>query len=131
MSPTPASSSARLWISRPPPRRARPSQAWQAGRSSSSRSSFATGLQRHGCSCARRRPSTHPPEPNATDEPRTMAAFTYDAVNAQGFELSGEVHAPDLASAREQLQARGLLPQSLSERAGVGEISARTAFKKV
>src|SRR5436190_7879204 len=60
-----------------------------------------------------------------------MAAITYEAINAQGFELSGEVHAPDLASAREQLQARGLLPQELIERAATGEISTRTAFKKV
>src|SRR5436190_11843211 len=60
-----------------------------------------------------------------------MAAFTYEAINAQGFELNGEVHAPDLASAREQLQSRGLLPQSLVERPALGEIGARTAFKKV
>jgi type IV pilus assembly protein PilC len=60
-----------------------------------------------------------------------MAAFTYDAINAQGIELSGEIHAPDLSAAREQLQARGLLPQSLSERSASGERGARTAFKKV
>jgi type IV pilus assembly protein PilC len=60
-----------------------------------------------------------------------MAAFTYDAINAQGIELSGEIHAPDLTAAREQLQARGLLPQSLSERSASGERGARTAFKKV
>jgi type IV pilus assembly protein PilC len=60
-----------------------------------------------------------------------MAVFTYDAINAQGLELSGVVHAPDLGSAREQLQARGLLPQSLREKAAAGEDSARTVFKKV
>jgi type IV pilus assembly protein PilC len=60
-----------------------------------------------------------------------MAAFTYDAINAQGIELSGEIHAPDLTAAREQLQARGLLPQSLSERSASGERGARSAFKKV
>jgi type IV pilus assembly protein PilC len=60
-----------------------------------------------------------------------MAAFTYDAINAQGIELSGEIHAPDLTAAREQLQSRGLLPQSLSERSASGERGARTAFKKV
>jgi type IV pilus assembly protein PilC len=60
-----------------------------------------------------------------------MAAFTYDAINAQGLELSGEIHAPDLAAAREQLQSRGLLPQSLSERSASGERGAKTAFKKV
>src|SRR2546428_116697 len=60
-----------------------------------------------------------------------MAAFTYDAINAQGLELSGTVHAPDLNAAREQLQARGLLPHSLSERAAAGESGPRSAFKKV
>jgi type IV pilus assembly protein PilC len=60
-----------------------------------------------------------------------MAAFTYDAINAQGLELSGEIHAPDLGAAREQLQSRGLLPQSLSERSASGERGAKTAFKKV
>jgi type IV pilus assembly protein PilC len=60
-----------------------------------------------------------------------MAAFTYDAINAQGVELAGEIHAPDLAAAREQLVARGLLPQSLSERGASGERGARSAFKKV
>ena len=30
-----------------------------------------------------------------------MAAFTYDAINAQGIELSGDIHAPDLAAARD------------------------------
>jgi len=58
-----------------------------------------------------------------------MAAFAYDAINAQGLELSGVIHAPDLTAAREQLQARGLLPQSLDERAG--EAGARSAFKKI
>ena len=60
-----------------------------------------------------------------------MAVFTYDAINAQGLELSGVVHAPDIGSAREQLQARGLLPQSLREKAAAGEEGARTVFKKV
>src|SRR6478752_1834766 len=60
-----------------------------------------------------------------------MAVFTYDAINAQGLELSGVIHAPDLSSARDQLQQRGLLPQSLREKAAAGEQGARTAFKKV
>src|SRR5438445_5378186 len=60
-----------------------------------------------------------------------MAVCTYDAINAQGLELSGVVHAPDIGSAREQLQARGLLPQALREKAAAGEESARTVFKKV
>jgi type IV pilus assembly protein PilC len=60
-----------------------------------------------------------------------MAAFAYDAINAQGLEISGLIHAPDLSSARDQLQARGLLPQSLAERNAAGERGAGSVFKKV
>src|SRR5437899_1963070 len=60
-----------------------------------------------------------------------MAAFTYDAINSQGFELSGVIHAPDLAGAREQLETRGLLAHALTEKAGAGEGGARSALKKV
>ena len=60
-----------------------------------------------------------------------MAAFAYDAINAQGLELSGVVHAPDLAAAREQLQSRGLLPQSLAERSAAGAGDGRSRFKKI
>jgi len=60
-----------------------------------------------------------------------MAAFAYDAINSQGLEISGLIHAPDLSAAREQLQARGLLPQALAERNAAGERGARSAFKKV
>ena len=60
-----------------------------------------------------------------------MAAFTYDAINAQGLQLKGEVHAADVVSAQEQLRTRGLLAQNLSERRAKGEAGARSAFKKV
>src|SRR5437868_10619133 len=46
-------------------------------------------------------------------------------------ELTGEVHAPDLGSAREQLRVRGLLPSLLRELPSAGEASARTVFKAV
>jgi type IV pilus assembly protein PilC len=59
-----------------------------------------------------------------------MAAFAYNAINAQGLEHAGVIHAPDLSGAREQLQARGLLPQSLSEQAGAAG-GGRQVFKKV
>ena len=59
-----------------------------------------------------------------------MAAFTYDAINAQGLRLSGEIHAADLIAAREQLRARGLLPQALKERPASGE-GGKARFKKV
>jgi type IV pilus assembly protein PilC len=60
-----------------------------------------------------------------------MAAFAYSAINAEGLELTGEVHAPDVSSAREQLRVRGLLAEQLEELPASGEESARTAFKKV
>ena len=60
-----------------------------------------------------------------------MAAFAYDAINAQGLEISGVIHAPDVSAAREQLQTRGLLPQSLAERNAAGERGPGSAFKKV
>jgi type IV pilus assembly protein PilC len=58
-----------------------------------------------------------------------MAAFTYEAINAQGLRLRGEIHAADLGSAREQLRARGLLAQTLLEQSASGKGTAR--FKKV
>jgi type IV pilus assembly protein PilC len=60
-----------------------------------------------------------------------MAAFAYSAINAQGVELSGELHAPDLLGAREQLRVRGLLANNLKELPASGEESARTVFKKI
>ncbi len=60
-----------------------------------------------------------------------MAAYAYSAINAEGLELTGEVHAPDAGSAREQLRVRGLLAEHLEELPASGEESARTAFKKV
>jgi type IV pilus assembly protein PilC len=60
-----------------------------------------------------------------------MAAYTYSAINAQGVELSGSIHAPDRDAAREQLRVRGLLAQNLIELPASGEESVRTAFKKI
>jgi type IV pilus assembly protein PilC len=60
-----------------------------------------------------------------------MAAFAYDAINSQGLEISGVIHAPDLSTARDQLQMRGLLAQSLRERASAGKRGAASPFKKV
>src|SRR5438034_5858219 len=61
----------------------------------------------------------------------SVAAYAYTAINAQGLELSVEVHAPDPNGAREQLRVRGLLAQSLAELPASGEESVRTVFKKV
>ena len=60
-----------------------------------------------------------------------MAAFSYSAINAQGLELSGELHAPDLSGAREQLRIRGLLPSRLDELPSAGEEGVRNFFKAV
>jgi type IV pilus assembly protein PilC len=60
-----------------------------------------------------------------------MAAFAYTAINVQGLELTGEVHAPTLEVAREHLRTRGLLAEALAELPARGEESARTALKKI
>jgi type IV pilus assembly protein PilC len=60
-----------------------------------------------------------------------MAAFSYSAINAQGFLSDGEVHAPSLDAAREQLRIRGLLAEKLQELPSAGEEGVRTAFKKI
>jgi len=60
-----------------------------------------------------------------------MAAYTYSAINAEGLQLDGEVHAPDVEAAREQLRVRGLLAEYLEELPASGEESVRTVFKKI
>jgi type IV pilus assembly protein PilC len=60
-----------------------------------------------------------------------MASFAYSAINAEGLEHFGEVNAPDLSAAREQLRLRGLLAQDLREKPASGEEGMRTAFKKI
>jgi len=60
-----------------------------------------------------------------------MAAFAYTAINAQGFLADGEIHAPTLDAAREQLRIRGLLAEKLEEMPSIGEDGVRTAFKKI
>ena len=60
-----------------------------------------------------------------------MAGFAYSAISIDGLETFGEVHAPDLEAAREQLRVRGLLAHSLRELPASGEEGMRTAFKKI
>jgi len=60
-----------------------------------------------------------------------VAAFTYSAINADGLELTGELHAPDVSGAREQLRIRGLLANRVYELPASGDIGARNVFKKV
>ena len=47
-----------------------------------------------------------------------MAAYAYTAINEHGLELTGEVQAPTLSAAREQLRVQGLLADRLEEAAG-------------
>src|SRR4051812_3986627 len=60
-----------------------------------------------------------------------MAAFAYNAINVQGLEMAGEVHAPTVDAAREQLRVRGLLADHLEEMPASGEEGVRTALKSV
>jgi type IV pilus assembly protein PilC len=59
-----------------------------------------------------------------------VAAFAYTAINAAGAELTGELNAPDVAAAREQLRIRGLLASSLKEVAGEADAGVQV-FKKI
>jgi type IV pilus assembly protein PilC len=60
-----------------------------------------------------------------------MAGFAYTAISIEGLEAVGEIHAPDLEAAREQLRIRGLLAQTLRELPASGEDGLRTTFKKI
>jgi type IV pilus assembly protein PilC len=60
-----------------------------------------------------------------------VAAYSYSAINAEGLELTGELHAPDISGAREQLRIRGLLASTLEELPASGDLSAKNVFKKV
>jgi len=60
-----------------------------------------------------------------------VAAYAYSAINADGLELTGELHAPDLSGAREQLRIRGLMASRLDELPSAGDDGARNVFKKV
>src|ERR1043166_9624473 len=60
-----------------------------------------------------------------------MAAYSYSAINAEGLQLDGEVHAPDLEAAREQLRVRGLLAEFMEELPASGDDGVRTVFKKI
>jgi type IV pilus assembly protein PilC len=60
-----------------------------------------------------------------------MAGFAYSAISIDGLETVGEIHAPDLESAREQLRIRGLLAHDLRELSASGQDGMRTAFKKI
>src|SRR6201995_5362960 len=60
-----------------------------------------------------------------------MAGFAYSAIRIAGLETVGELHAPDLEAAREQLRIRGMLAQTLRELPASGTEGLRTTFKKI
>jgi type IV pilus assembly protein PilC len=60
-----------------------------------------------------------------------MAGFAYSAISIDGLETVGEIHAPDIEGAREQLRIRGLLAHSLRELPASGDDGLRTTFKKI
>jgi type IV pilus assembly protein PilC len=60
-----------------------------------------------------------------------MAGFAYSAISIDGLETVGEIHAPDLETAREQLRIRGLLANTLRELPASGDDGLRTTFKKI
>jgi type IV pilus assembly protein PilC len=62
--------------------------------------------------------------------PEPMASYAYTAINAAGAELTGEINAPDLSAAREQLRLRGLLATELAAREAAAK-SGALAVKKV
>jgi len=62
-----------------------------------------------------------------------VAAYAYDAINAQGLSTAGELSAPTLEAAREQLRQKGLLPERIVEvgEEGEGGGSSGGIFKSV
>ena len=58
-----------------------------------------------------------------------MPGYSYAAISIDGGEALGEIHAPDLDSAREQLRIRGLMAERLRELPASGNDSLRTTFK--
>jgi type IV pilus assembly protein PilC len=60
-----------------------------------------------------------------------MAAYAYSAINAQGFLSDGEIHAPTVDAAREQLRIRGLLAEKLEELPSVGQDNVKNVFKAI
>jgi type IV pilus assembly protein PilC len=60
-----------------------------------------------------------------------MAAYAYTAINAQGVLSDGEISAPSVDGAREQLRIRGLLAEHLEELTSAGTNGAKNAFKKI
>jgi type IV pilus assembly protein PilC len=59
-----------------------------------------------------------------------VASYAYSAITANGVELTGEIQAPNLEAAREQLRSKGLLADRVQEVSGAEEVK-RAPFKAV
>ncbi len=57
-----------------------------------------------------------------------MPSFAYSAINSQGITSSGEIQAPDAATARDALRGNGLLAQWIEERGAAQEKSATSGL---
>jgi len=62
-----------------------------------------------------------------------MPQFAYNAINAQGLELSGEIQAADMSAARDALRGNGLFAEFLSEQRSQAKTMKKPGFfdKKV
>jgi type IV pilus assembly protein PilC len=60
-----------------------------------------------------------------------VAGYAYSAITADGLLADGEIHAPSVDAAREQLRVRGLLAERLYELPASGVEGTSTAFKKI
>ncbi len=56
-----------------------------------------------------------------------MSTWAYSAINAQGIESKGEIEAPDVTAAREQLRTRGLMASSLQQTGGAAVTTTKSA----
>jgi type IV pilus assembly protein PilC len=60
-----------------------------------------------------------------------VTAYAYTAINADGLELTGEVQAPTVDAAREQLRVRGLLAELLRELPAGGSAGEEDAEEEI
>jgi type IV pilus assembly protein PilC len=56
-----------------------------------------------------------------------MSTWAYSAINAQGIELKGEIEAPDVTAAREQLRSRGLMASALQQTGATATTTEKSA----
>ena len=64
---------------------------------------------------------------DSPDHDFALTSYAYTAINAEGLELTGEVQAPTVEAAREQLRVQGLLAEMLEELPGLAARDAEGA----